>query len=189
MSKVNLITATLITYDEVNNLPNARGKKFADQQITFKLAEDTTVTGEGRLLTPKACHQMVKDNFLANVNGAVTDFNGYRVGKEAILQIIGQVGCEGLLVLNCLNDLNEDSLVFAGVDVNGKLLKPGSFSGPEITGSQTSAENAVDIPVLIERIGFVSTKTIINEMESSNPTMPVTEKINIMTNTFLGIAE
>jgi hypothetical protein len=189
MAKVNFITATLITYDEQNNTKNTKGKHYADQNITFKLADDTSVTGEGRLITPKACHQMVKENFQINRQNPASDFNGYRVGKEAILQIIGQKNCEGILVLNCLNDLGKNSLVFAGVDSQGKLLKSTSFSKSEIKGSQTTAtdEGSADIPIIIERIGIVSTKGIIEEMETVDPPLQEDDKLNKMADRFLFI--
>lgn len=155
MDTSNLLTSNFITYID---------GEFKKTDITFETSKDSTVTGEGKFITPNACLKMVNDNFIAKTKDTAKDVNGFRIGKEAVLQIIGQKGCEGILVLNCINDLGENSLVFAGVNENGKLLHVDAFKKPEIISGDTSNDRPAKIPILIERIGVVSTKSIVEEM-------------------------
>jgi hypothetical protein len=189
MSDSNLLTGTFIHFGE--KLDGGKVVEgFKETEITFKLAEETSVTGKGRFITPRACYEMVNSNFTKNVANKDADFNAYIIGKEAVLQIIGQEDCEGLMVLNCINDEGAKSLVFAGVDKMMKLIgNDDSFT--KANRAVEFAKNVpVKLPVIIERIGSVSSKEIIEKMGTSNKNIADgAEKINVMTNTFLGIAE
>jgi hypothetical protein len=45
---------------------------------------------------------------------------GYYIGKNIIEQILSQPGCVGINFRKCLTNLNEEHLVYTGVDVDGK---------------------------------------------------------------------
>jgi hypothetical protein len=191
MPKPNLLTGTFITYSD-KNTPNSKGSKFQERQITFQLADDESVTGKGRLITPKACHQMVKekfDDYLSRANSIPKDYVGYVIGKEAILQILAQAGCEGIMVLDCVNDQGESSIVLAGVDRDEKLVKGDRFPIDDSSLYESSINNPTDPPIIIERIGKVSTQGVLNQMQPP----PSGEEQNndkasiLMTNKFLGL--
>ena len=189
MAKPNLLTGTFITYSE-NNLPNPKGKKFAEKEITFTLADDKTVTGKGRLITPRACYQMVKQKFDDTIRSSKNiqkDFTGYLVGKEAILQILAQQDCEGIMILDCVNDEDSPSLVILGVDKYEQLLKIDKFSLDDQTITET--DKPADIPIVIERIGKINTKEVLGLMEGNEALKDKSEdeKATVLTNTFLGI--
>lgn len=45
---------------------------------------------------------------------------GYYIGRNIIDQILSQPGCVGINFRKCLTDLNEEHLVYTGVDADGK---------------------------------------------------------------------
>src|SRR5205809_4115935 len=45
---------------------------------------------------------------------------GYYIGRNIIDQILSQPGCVGINFRKCLTDLNEEHLVYTGVDSEGK---------------------------------------------------------------------
>lgn len=45
---------------------------------------------------------------------------GYYIGRNIIEQILSQPGCVGINFRKCLTNLNEEHLVYTGVDADGK---------------------------------------------------------------------
>lgn len=45
---------------------------------------------------------------------------GYYIGRNIIDQILSQPGCVGINFRKCLTNLNEEHLVYTGVDADGK---------------------------------------------------------------------
>ena len=45
---------------------------------------------------------------------------GYYIGRNVIDQILAQSGCVGINFRKCLTNLNEEHLVYTGVDADGK---------------------------------------------------------------------
>ena len=45
---------------------------------------------------------------------------GYYIGRNIIDQILAQPGCVGINFRKCLTELNQEHLVYTGVDVDGK---------------------------------------------------------------------
>ena len=45
---------------------------------------------------------------------------GYYIGRKIIEQILAQPGCVGINFRKCLTELNEEHLVYTGVDADGK---------------------------------------------------------------------
>lgn len=45
---------------------------------------------------------------------------GYYIGRNIIDQILAQPGCVGINFRKCLTELNEEHLVYTGVNANGK---------------------------------------------------------------------
>ncbi len=45
---------------------------------------------------------------------------GYYIGRNIIDQILAQPGCEGINFRKCLTEMNEEHLVYTGVDAEGK---------------------------------------------------------------------
>ena len=60
--------------------------------------------------------QLVKA--FTNANPDAT--KGYYIGRNIIDQILSQPGCVGINFRKCLTNLNEEHLVYTGVDVDGK---------------------------------------------------------------------
>ncbi len=57
-------------------------------------------------------------NAFAKANPEVT--KGYYIGRNVIDQILSQPGCVGINFRKCLTNLNEEHLVYTGVDADGK---------------------------------------------------------------------
>ncbi len=51
-----------------------------------------------------------------------TDVQGYIIGKEILNQILAQPGCAGIQFHNAINELGQKTLVYVGLDQNGKQL-------------------------------------------------------------------
>lgn len=51
-----------------------------------------------------------------------TDVQGYIIGKEILNQILAQPGCAGIQFYNAINELGQKTLVYVGLDQNGKQL-------------------------------------------------------------------
>lgn len=45
---------------------------------------------------------------------------GYYIGRNILEQIMAQPGCVGINFRKCLNEMNEEHLVYTGVDAEGK---------------------------------------------------------------------
>src|SRR5687767_8236582 len=50
------------------------------------------------------------------------DVNGYMIGKEILNQILAQPGCAGIQFYNAINEVGQKTLVYVGLDQNGKQL-------------------------------------------------------------------
>lgn len=182
---------TLIAYFKESQQAG-KGKIYEEREIKFKLAEDNSVTGEGRLITPHACFQMVKEKFddiLANKGDIEKEYTGYRVGKEAILQILAQTDCEGLMIMQCRSDEGKDSLVFAGIDKGEQLLKDHTFPQDDSLLPKSNNGGVADIPMVVERIGLVSSSEVMARMGGGEAftNKSEEEKAVLLTKAFLGI--
>lgn len=50
------------------------------------------------------------------------DVKAYIVGKEILSQILAQPGCAGIQFFNAINEFGQKTLVYVGLDQNGKQL-------------------------------------------------------------------
>ena len=57
-------------------------------------------------------------NAFAAANPEAT--KGYYIGRNVIDQILSQPGCVGINFRKCLTEINEEHLVYTGVDADGK---------------------------------------------------------------------
>ena len=62
--------------------------------------------------------QMVKNYRQANP----TDVQWYMVGREIIEKVLAQPGCVGLKFYNAYNEEGQKTLVYVGIDQNGKAI-------------------------------------------------------------------
>lgn len=69
----------------------------------------------------------------------------YLIGKEILLAILGQVGCEGIRFFNALEEPGKPTLVFLAVNGECRLLAPSSTIGA--SGDMVNA-----LPIVGERI-------------------------------------
>jgi hypothetical protein len=72
----------------------------------------------GEEITQELGAQMVKDYGTANPN----DVRSYVIGKEILNQILAQPGCAGIQFHNAINELGQKTLVYVGLDQNGKQM-------------------------------------------------------------------
>ncbi len=62
--------------------------------------------------------QMVKDYQVANPQ----DVHAYVIGRNIIDQILAQPGCVGIQFYNAYNEMGEKTLVYIGLDQDGKTI-------------------------------------------------------------------
>ena len=77
-------------------------------------------------------------NAFAAANPEAT--KGYYIGRNVIDQILSQPGCVGINFRKCLTNLNEEHLVYTGVDADGKDIL--NFSVVTINGDIVN-QNAI----------------------------------------------
>src|SRR5215213_1349656 len=93
--------------------------------------------------------QMIKSYRQANP----TDVQWYMVGREIIEQILAQPGCVGLKFYNAYNEAGEKTLVYVGIDQNGKGIL-------EYTVVNTQGELGKEKGIVADRIKIGSTTTV-----------------------------
>lgn len=81
--------------------------------------------------------QLVKA--FTNANPDAT--KGYYIGRNVIDQILSQPGCVGINFRKCLSNLNEEHLVYTGVDADGKDIL--EYSVVTTTGDITTQDAIV----------------------------------------------
>jgi hypothetical protein len=83
-----------------------------------------------------------------------TATQGYYIGRNILEQIIAQPGCVGINFRKCLTNMNEEHLVYTGVDADGKDIL--EFSVVTNTGD------------LVKQDAIVADKSIWNFGEADN---------------------
>ena len=72
----------------------------------------------GEEITQELGAQMVNDYGKAHP----TDVRSYMIGKEILNQVLAQPGCAGIQFYNAINELGQKTLVYVGLDQNGKQM-------------------------------------------------------------------
>ena len=67
-------------------------------------------------------HETATDFVTAYENAFPGDVKGYTVGRQIIDQILAQPGCMGLRFYNAMNESGKKTLVYVGIDAEGKDL-------------------------------------------------------------------
>ena len=72
----------------------------------------------GEEITHELGAKMIKDYEKAHP----ADVKSFIIGKDIINQILAQPGCFGIQFYNAINEAGENTLVYVGLDANGKPL-------------------------------------------------------------------
>lgn len=81
-----------------------------------ELLETMSLTEVGENIGLTEGIQLVKAFKEANPDAT----SGYYIGRNILEQIMAQPGCVGINFRKCLTNMNEEHLVYTGVDVDGK---------------------------------------------------------------------
>lgn len=81
-----------------------------------ELLETKTLAEVGEDIGLSEGIQLVKAFTAANPDAT----KGYYIGRNIIDQLLAQPGCVGINFRKCLTNLNEEHLVYTGVDADGK---------------------------------------------------------------------
>jgi hypothetical protein len=76
------------------------------------------IANVGEEITLSAARQFVANFHSASPNETAA----FIVGRHIIEKILSQPGCVGLKICNAINEFNEKTLVYLGIDSNGKNL-------------------------------------------------------------------
>lgn len=153
---LNQIKASIIDFEN--------GQFSMKQEQSLNLADNNSITGLGQIISSRACRQMIERRFqreLEEPTAFGNEISAYEIGKEAILMILFQEGCEGIRFIHCINDEGEKSLVAMGIASNGKPLKPEMFNRERTLAGRS----AID-PVLFEKIGRITLTQVIRDLDS-----------------------
>ena len=83
-----------------------------------ELITKTSISAIGEEVGYELGAQMVKDYQIANPQ----DVQSYVIGRDIIDQILSQPGCTGIQFFNAYNESGEKTLVYVGLDANGKSI-------------------------------------------------------------------
>lgn len=83
-----------------------------------ELLTKRTIATIGEEITRETGAQMIKDYYQAHP----TDVKSYIIGKDIINQILAQPGVAGIQFYNAINEDGQKTLVYVGLDENGKAL-------------------------------------------------------------------
>jgi hypothetical protein len=67
-------------------------------------------------------HELAADFVKAYEQANPAAVRGYNIGRNIIDAILAQPGCVGLRFYNAINEANQPTLVYVGIDVEGKDL-------------------------------------------------------------------
>lgn len=153
----------------------------------LQLANSNSTTSLGELISSKAARKMIQNRFegeLKNPSGLGSQISAYDIGKEAILMILLQEGCEGIRFIPCINPDNENSLVAMGIKSDRKPMREENFAL-----SKLNLPKSENDPIIIEKIGKTSVASLIDEFDKNPPFIPgdISEKISHLTNRMLNI--
>ena len=82
----------------------------------IELVQTKNLAEVGEDIGLSAGKQMVKAFREANPDATA----GYYIGRNILNQILAQPGCVGINFRKCLNEINQEHLVYTGVDAEGK---------------------------------------------------------------------
>ena len=112
-----------------------------------ELLSRVNVEGIGEEISHELAGELISAYSEANAGEATT----YMVGRQIIEQILAQPGCAGLRFYNALNEKGQKTLVYVGVDAEGKdILKKTVVEkdGSLATQKGIVADRIFDIPWL-----------------------------------------
>lgn len=77
-----------------------------------------TIASIGEEIGLELGKQMVQDFQIANPN----EIQHYTIGKNIISEILAQPGCEGIRFYMAYNEIGEKTMVYVGLDAEGKAI-------------------------------------------------------------------
>lgn len=123
-TKQNFKTMTRLKVIPGKDLENDPKNPDDVTPIKFKIQDDRSVAGFGMPITMRLCRKIVHDYHLmqvkAGVNADAEIVSGV-YGRETIMNILEQEGCEGIRYITCLYG-GEKSIVLLGVDNKGEPI-------------------------------------------------------------------
>lgn len=146
--------------------------QFQNNEQELNLSDSDSTIGSGHIISAKACRQMFQNRFASQLQTPSDHLNetcGYEIGKEALLLILMQQGCEGIRLVHCLNEQNEESMMVMGIMNEGSLVKSQRYTEAS-TAPVASAEAAPqNDPFIVERIGKVSLQKALSDFGLDTP--------------------
>ncbi|HTI91025.1 MAG TPA: hypothetical protein VL727_10580 [Puia sp.] len=113
------------------------------KELTIK--KDYSKVGEG------ISHEMAADFVNAHAKMTKEGVTSYVIGRNIIDEILAQQGCVGIRFYNALNENNQKTLVYVGIDADGKdivkkviVLEDGQLSTvPAIVADRSNWEGSL----------------------------------------------
>ncbi|MEX6688076.1 hypothetical protein QTN47_11255 [Danxiaibacter flavus] len=130
--------------DPIKKIPGKDfvGNNVVDTDLNLPIQDNSAVAGYGLPITLPLCRQIFSDydanqqqissflsqlppsppldNIIAGLDPSKQVAAGI-YGREALLDILSQAGCEGIMYINCIYD-QQDSIILLGVDSNGNPI-------------------------------------------------------------------
>jgi hypothetical protein len=83
-----------------------------------ELLTKSTIAAIGEEITHELGAQFIKNYQAAHP----ADVKAYVIGKDIINQLLAQPGCEGIKFYNAINEFGQKTLVYVGLNAEGKAL-------------------------------------------------------------------
>lgn len=148
------------------------GNKFYEPKdgVEYKF-ESNGAAYYGNTFTPVAAAQLIYQKAIDDAKMAKTGSDpilAIEFGRDSLLRILSQKGCEGVRFAFCktLGDngqiVNEISLVAMGLDLDGRLLNPGSFK------KDYKPSEVESLAITEEKGNKVATSQVLEQMGLTN---------------------
>ncbi len=136
------------------------GTNYVEKEETYQTQEETAADF-GQTVTPAACRHMIDEFFKSELENLVTKgHEPYAVefGKDSLLRILSQSGCEGIRFAHCKKPTDgTKTLVAIGIDAEGRAIKLEHFTKFTLNFP----------PVLEEKGNGKSLQQYVDELKSS----------------------
>lgn len=136
------------------------GTNYVEKEETYQTQEETAAD-YGQTVTPAACRHMIDELFksdLENITEKGNEPYAVEFGKDSLLRILSQSGCEGIRFAFCKKPIDgTKTLVAIGIDSKGRAIKLEYFT--KFTLSYP--------PVLEEKGNGKSLRQYVDELKSS----------------------
>lgn len=135
------VVCTVISFED---------EKYIEKEVAIPLQDG--VPGLGMPITRSAADKMINTYIAANMNNLDQNLS-IEFGRETLLYLFSQTGCESLKFYFCINHMGQKSLVAVPMQAGGDQILLKNANGDEIAGSEVGGGTSIR-EFLLKNKGF-----------------------------------